>query len=108
MVDKWVIAECNHGTVYHFSVEKTESRTYLLGPYWSSLLDAYDLDENDIVEFTYDENNSKFVIVVFDADRHEKPWIQLPGMFYLHCYHFFFVILLVVALLCLSWFNFHG
>ena len=83
LVDKWVIAECNHGSVYHFSVEKTESRTYLLGPYWSSLVDAYDLDENDIVEFTYDENNTKFDIVVFDADRNEKPWIQLPGMFFI-------------------------
>ena len=81
LVDKWVIAACNHGSVYHFSVEKTDSRTYLTGPYWSSFVVAYDMHENDIVEFTYDENNSKFNVVVFDADRHEKTRIQLPGMF---------------------------
>lgn len=92
LVDKWVIAECNHGSVYHFSVEKTESRTYLCGPYWSSFVDAYDLDENDIVEFTYDKHNSKFDIVAFDADRDEKPWIQLPGMFYFNLYIFLFCI----------------
>jgi hypothetical protein len=81
LVDKWVVAECNHGSVYHFHVEKTEARTYLCGPFWSSFVDAYVMDENDIVEFTYDETASKFEVVVFNADREEKPWVQLPGMF---------------------------
>ncbi|KAM0890133.1 hypothetical protein ACQ4PT_027241 [Festuca glaucescens] len=81
LVDKWVVAECNHGSVYHFHVEKTEARTYLCGPFWSSFVDAYLMDENDIVEFTYDETTSKFEVVVFNADRDEKPWVQLPGMF---------------------------
>jgi predicted RND superfamily exporter protein len=62
-------------------VEKTEARTYLCGPFWSSFVDAYVMDENDIVEFTYDETASKFEVVVFNADREEKPWVQLPGMF---------------------------
>jgi hypothetical protein len=80
LVDKWVIAECNHGYVFHFHVEKTEARTYLCGPFWRSFVDAYVMDEHDIVEFTYDESTFKFE-VVFNADRDEKPWVQLPGMF---------------------------
>lgn len=79
LVDKWLIAECNHGSVYHFYVEKTEARSYLCGPFWSSFVDAYEMDDNDIVEFTYDYNTSKFDVVVFDADRDEKPRVQVPG-----------------------------
>ena len=77
----WMVAKCGHGDTYYFYLEKWYNiRTDVCGPQWTSLCEAYDVEEDDFIKFTYDANERVFFVEVTNANNAVKPWVQESGM----------------------------
>ena len=77
----WIVAKCGHGDTYYFYLEPWYNiRTEVCGPQWGALCEAYDIDEDDFVKFTYVANERLFLVEVTSANNVVKPWVQEPGM----------------------------
>ena len=76
----WMVAKCGHGDTYYFYLEKWYNiRTDVCGPQWTALCEACDIEEDDVVQFTYDVNERVFFVQVTNANNAIKPWVQQPG-----------------------------
>jgi hypothetical protein len=51
------------------------------GPYWRSLVEAWEIVQNNVITFRYDSWSWVFEIKVSTEDNERKPWVRYPGMF---------------------------
>ena len=76
-----IVAKCVHGDTYYFYLKKLYNiRTHVYGPWWTTLCEAYDIEEDDFVKFTYVANERLFLVEVTSANNVVKPWVKEPGM----------------------------
>jgi len=53
-------------------------------------VEAYDIEENDIVKFTLHIEDSGILVKVFDMDRNNKALMHFPGILILHFFCIFY------------------
>ena len=50
----WIVAKCGHGDTYYFYLDKWFNiRTKVCEAQWGALCEAYDIEKDDFVKFTY-------------------------------------------------------
>jgi hypothetical protein len=91
MSKNWMLAHCSWRT-YDLYLEKTATRTTICGPYWRSMVRAYDIQVDDEVSFKYDEEDDILDVTVYphgDNGKERKLLVGDPGMnlMYLSYYH---------------------
>ena len=64
---------------------------HVCGPYWRSLIQSYNLDIGDTIEFQFKPSRNYFeVYAVFDQDMEPKNWLEMPCI-NLNIYMFIFI-----------------
>ena len=82
----WIVAKCGHKDTYYLYLETylhwpgCFHRTLIFGPQWTTLCDAYAIELDDVVIFTYDEKDHLFHVEVTDTNNAIKPWVHNSGM----------------------------
>ena len=83
----WIVAKCGNEDTYHFYVETvylmwpwSYYRTFIAGPHWTAYCEAYAIEEDDVVTFTYNEKDHLFSLEVTDANNAIKPWVHNSGL----------------------------
>jgi hypothetical protein len=77
-----MLAQCSWRT-YDLFLEKTATRTTICGPYWRSMVRAYDIQVGDEVSFNYDEEDDILDVTVYqhgDNGKERKLLVGDPGM----------------------------
>jgi hypothetical protein len=54
--------------------------TDVIGPGWESLVEAYELEEDDVVRFTFDPQHDHFNVTIILDIGENIPWVHFPGM----------------------------
>jgi hypothetical protein len=67
-------------TKHNIYLEKNATMTDLIGLGWESLVEAYDLEEDDIVRFTFDPQHDHFNVTIISDIGENKLWVHFPGM----------------------------
>jgi hypothetical protein len=68
-------------SVHWIYLDQIGTTNMMCGPYWRSLIQAWDIGQNDVITFTYDSWSRLFRIKVFSEGNVRKPWLRYPGMF---------------------------
>ena len=83
----WIVANCGHEDRYCFYVETlylqwpwSFCRSFISRPHWTAYCEAYSIEEDEFVTFTYDEAHHRFNVEVTDANDAIKPWFHNSGM----------------------------
>ena len=83
----WIVVKCGHGDIYYFYVETVYlqwpwsfCRSFISGPHQTAYCEAYAIEEDDVVTFTYDEAHNRFNVEVTDTNNAIKPWVHNSGI----------------------------
>ena len=83
----WIVAKYGHEDTYYFYMETVYLqwpwslyRSFISGPHWTAYCEAYAIEEDDVVTFTYDEAHHWFNVEVTDANNAIKPWVHNSGI----------------------------
>jgi hypothetical protein len=68
-------------SVHWIYLDQIGTTNMMCVPYWRSLVQAWDIVQNDVITFTYDNWSRLFRIKVFSKGNVRKPWLRYPGMF---------------------------
>jgi hypothetical protein len=84
----WLVARTPNFRKYDLFLRKDRLRTYICGPYWKSLIRAYDIEVGDVVHFEYNEDSldglSNLFNVTVYKNNIEKAVVEETGIFLLN------------------------
>ena len=78
-----MVVESPREDEYDLYLEKNDTRTCICGPYWSSLVRVYDIQQGDLVSFVYDDEAELFDVTVNIIENNlkvEKPMVGDAGI----------------------------
>ena len=76
-------------SIHHINIIKTRSLIYICGPYYRSLVEAFNLQFGDTIIFNWNRDAYLFDVSVTSSSGIPKFWIGFPGKFLIFCLIFF-------------------
>ena len=80
-------------SIHYINIEETRSYIYICGPYYLSLLEAFNVRIGDTIKFNWNRLESLFNVSVTPSTRLGKPWRGFLGRFLIFSQNilFFFI-----------------